>query len=79
MSRFIKHTDMTAAQLADCSRQASAILRLCDCAAWAIQNESGDTETLADAIGQAQKLAIELLEPVQDALEVHEGLKGGET
>ncbi|MEQ1956704.1 hypothetical protein [Mesorhizobium sp. CN2-181] len=68
---------MTARQLADCSRQAIAILELFDSAAWQIQNESGCADNFADAISQGQKLAVELLEPLVAALEVHEGMKEG--
>ncbi|WP_442580745.1 hypothetical protein ACSBOB_01710 [Mesorhizobium sp. ASY16-5R] len=75
MTRLVPHTDMTAAQLADCSRQASAIMILCESAAWEMQN-GGVVERIADAICQGQKLAAELLEPVQDALERHERVTG---
>ncbi len=76
MSRFIPHTDMSADELTQCSYQTRAILSLCESAAWAIQN-GGAVDLLADSIGSGLRLAIELLEPVHDALERHEGLKGG--
>ena len=78
MSRLIPHTDMTAKQLLDCSYQAQAIIALCESAAWAIQN-GGEVSDLSDAIGSGLRLATELLAPVHDALEHHEGVKGGET
>lgn len=76
MSRFIPHGDMSADQLMQCSYQARAIISLCESAAWAIQN-GGDAEKLADSMGSALRLALEALDPVHDALESHEGLKGG--
>jgi hypothetical protein len=77
MSRLIPHTDMSAEQLMNCSYQALSICRLCEAAAWSIQN--GETpHDLADAIGSGMRLARELLAPVHDALASHEGLKGGD-
>lgn len=76
MRRLIPHTDMNAAQIVDCSYQALALVDLCENAAWTIQN-GGNAETLSDAIGAAMRLARELLEPVHDALERHEGIAGG--
>lgn len=76
MSRFVPQRDMSVADLMSCSAQAIAILHLCDNAAWAIQNGSGATDVLADSIGAAMRLAADLLEPVHEALESHEGLKG---
>lgn len=78
MSRLIPHRDMSTEDLLSCSYQAIAILHLCDSAAWAIQNGSGAPDLLAGSIGTAMRLAVDLLEPVHDALEIHEGLKGGE-
>ncbi|MBT1155710.1 hypothetical protein J1C56_08910 [Aminobacter anthyllidis] len=76
MTRFIPHGDMTADQIMRCSYEASAILRLCEAAAWAIQN--GETPVdLADAIGAGTRVARDLLGVLHDALESHEGLKGG--
>lgn len=77
MSRLIPHRDMSTEDLLSCSYQAIAILHLCDSAAWAIQNGSGAPD-LAGSICTAMRLAVDLLEPVHDALESHEGLKGGE-
>jgi hypothetical protein len=79
MSRLIPHNDMTAVQLADCCRQAWAIMRLCELAAWSLQQQDEPDPNIADSIGQAQKLAMSLIEPVQDALESHEGLRGDTT
>ena len=74
MSRFIPHSDMTADELLQCSYQAVAILRLCECASWAMQN-GGNVTDLADSSGSGLRLAIDLLGPVHDALEQHEGVK----
>lgn len=77
MSRFIPHRDMSSDQIMQCSYDASALLRLCEGAAWAMQN-GDDTTSLSDAIGAGMRVAQELLGVVHDALESHEGLKGGE-
>lgn len=77
MSRIIPHGDMTSDELIQCSYQARAILHLVDIAAWSIQNDSGAVDVLADSIGSATRLALELLDPVHDAIESHERLKGG--
>jgi hypothetical protein len=76
MSRLIPHTDMSTDELMQCSYQARAIVALCESAAWAIDN-GGAADVLSDAIGAGLRLTLELLEPVHDALESHEGLKGG--
>lgn len=76
MSRFIPHTDMSADEIMQCSYQARALVRLCESAAWNIQNGGGRPEILSDSIGAGLRLVMELLEPVHDALESHEGLKG---
>jgi hypothetical protein len=81
MSRLIDHRDMTAEQIVDCCIQATAIMYLCETAAWSIQN-GGDANayTLRETAGSikgALAAARELLGPVTDALESHEGLKGG--
>jgi hypothetical protein len=78
MSRFILHTDMNADEIVKCCIQARAIVRLCETAAWSIQN-SGEDEIpqIAENIQYALQLAAELIGPAQDALESHEGVKGG--
>lgn len=76
MSRFIPQADMTPDQLVQCSHQATAIIALCESAARSIQN-GGAADLLADSIGSALRLTFELMEPVHDALERHEGVKGG--
>jgi hypothetical protein len=76
MSRFIPQTDMIADEIIQCSYQARALVNLCESAAWNIQNGGGRPEDLSDSIGSALRLVMELLEPVHDALETHEGLKG---
>ena len=77
MSRFIPQSDMTRDQLVQCSYDVMAILHLCDHAAWSICNGSGHIETIADSVGTATRLALDLMAVVHDALEAHEGLKGG--
>jgi hypothetical protein len=73
MSRFIPQSDMTADEIVQCSYDVMAILHLCDQAAWSICNGSGHIETVADSIGCATRLALDLMAPVHDALEAHEG------
>lgn len=77
MNRFIPHRDMSADDLMATSYQAAAIIRLCESAAWAIQN-GGDAENLADAIGAGLRAAYDMVGVMHDALESHEGLKGGD-
>lgn len=77
MTRFIPHVDMTADQIMQCSYEASAIIRLCENAAWTIQN-GGNATDLSDAIGAGLRAAQELIGVIHEALESHEGLKGGE-
>lgn len=72
MGRFINHRDMTDDEISSCSREALAIIDLCEAAAWTIQN-GGDAMELSDCIGSGLKTAKALLEPVQEALESHEG------
>jgi hypothetical protein len=81
MSRFIPQRDMSASDILSCVMQARAIIGLCERAAWAdIQNSASavSLSQVADDIQSALQLANDLLDPVQDALESHEGLKGGE-
>ena len=75
MSRLIPHTDMIADQIVACSYNIMSLLHLIDHAAWSIQNNSGPVDVLADSIGSASRLALELMAPVHDALELHE--RGG--
>ncbi len=77
MSRFVPQEDMTGDQVMQCSYEAAAIIRLCESAAWAIQN-GGDASDLSDAIGAGLRTAHELVSVMHDALSRHEGLKGGE-
>lgn len=76
MSRFIPHRDMTADQIMATSYQAAAIIRLCESAAWAIQN-GDDSTSLSDAIGAGLRAAQEMIGVMHDALASHENLKGG--
>lgn len=70
MSRLIPQQQMTAGQLRRCCAEARAVLNLCHVASWAIQNsdKSEEVRRLADDIGQATRLAFELLDPVLDLL-----------
>ncbi|WP_406873312.1 hypothetical protein WHT83_06340 [Aminobacter sp. P9b] len=68
---------MTADQIIQCSYEASAMLCLCEAAAWAIQNGENSPEELAGAIVAGMQLARDLVGVMHDALESHEGLKGG--
>jgi hypothetical protein len=68
---------MTADQIIQCSYEAMAIIALCENTAWDL-SERGENAELAEGISKALKLAMELLGPVHDALEVHEGLSGAE-
>ena len=76
MSRFVPQADMSADEIIDCSYQALAICRLCETAAWSIQNGETPIE-LSDAIVTGMRLARDLIAVMHDALESHEGLKGG--
>ena len=78
MSRFIDHRDMAADDLFNCAKDAKAILYICSQAAWDIQNceKEQRINELADAIEQLTSLANEMLDPVYDALQSHEGVKG---
>lgn len=78
MSRMIPHADMSAEQIVACSYNIISILHLIDHAAWSIQNNTGPVDVLADSIGSAARLALELMEPVHDALESREGLKSAD-
>jgi hypothetical protein len=77
MSRFVPQGDMSAEDIMDCSYQALAICRLCEAAAWSIQNGEDATD-LSDAIASGMRLARDLIAVMHDALETHEGLKNGE-
>lgn len=77
MSRFIPHTDMSTDQIEATSYQAAAIIRLCESAAWAIQN-GGNAVDLSDAIGAGLRAAYDMIGVMHDALASHEAFKGGE-
>lgn len=71
MSIFISHRDMSANDLMKCSYQAQAIIRLCSLVA-------NDPAGTGSDIGDALVVALEMVGVMHDALETHEGLKGGE-
>jgi hypothetical protein len=79
MSRWIDQADMTADEIVRCVIQARAIIGLCERASWSdLQNGSNEgLQRIAEDIQFALQLAGDMLGPVQDALEAHEGLKGG--
>lgn len=72
MSRIVPHGDMTAAEIIQCSYDAMALIRLCENTAWDLTNRGHNAEH-TNAISDALKLALELMGPVHDALEAHEG------
>ncbi|MBA8910167.1 hypothetical protein [Aminobacter ciceronei] len=76
MSRFIPHTDMSANDLMQCSYQAQAIISLCIRVGDDLSPINPETAAGAD-ISQALVVALELVGVMHDALESHEGLKGG--
>jgi len=78
MSRFVPQRDMSADEITKCLIQARAVIQLCEAAAWSIQNSrEAEIPLIAENVQFAMQLAADLLVPVQDALESHEGLKGG--
>lgn len=79
MSRFVPQRDMSADDIVKCAIQARAIIQLCEAAAWSIQNSREDEiPQIAENAQFALQLAADLLEPVQGALESHEGLAAKE-
>lgn len=76
MSRFVPQGVMTAEDLMDCSYQAQAIISLCR---FVGDNLPTDERAmpLGSHIDQALAVALELVGIMHDALESHEGLKGG--
>ncbi|MEP9370487.1 hypothetical protein [Mesorhizobium sp. KR1-2] len=77
MSRFVPQRDMSSDEIISCAYEASAITRLCEAAAWSIQNGEPPTD-LADAIGAGMRLARDLIDVMHDALVSHEGLASKE-
>jgi hypothetical protein len=81
MSRFVPQRDMSTDEIVKCVIQAKAIIGLCERSAWSdLQNGlNGDDFALISQVSEdiqfALQLAGDLLVPVQDALESHEGLK----
>lgn len=75
MSRFIPHSEMTAAELINCSYEAMAIIAVCRAAADGIGSNLGEATNIASSIDTALGIVTELLGPVHDALELHEGVK----
>lgn len=77
MSRWIDQAEMTADEIMKCCIQARAVIALCERSAWSnLQN--GDKipdPQVPEDIQFALQLAHDLLGPVQDALETHEGVE----
>jgi hypothetical protein len=80
MSRWIDQAEMTADEIVKCVVQARAIIALCERASWSdLQNGANGIaeQQVAEDMQFALQLAGDLLGPVQDALESHEGVKTG--
>lgn len=77
MSRFIPHGDMTAEQILDNSYDLLAVLLVGEAAAKHLHDNH--EPALADSLSRLFALAVELHGPLHDALESHEGAKGGAT
>jgi hypothetical protein len=79
MTRMIRQADMPYLDLFRCATDVFALLDLCREAAESIESNSDEAAVnrLADNIKQVTRLASELLEPVLEALETHEGMKRG--
>lgn len=73
MSRIVPHGDMSADEIIQCSYDAMAIIELCRAAADNESEADGKERRVIGAIGTVLRLAGELLGPVHDALESHEG------
>lgn len=75
MSRFVHQRDMSAEEIVKCIVQARAVIGLCERVAWSdFQNGSDKVDQqLAEDMQFALQLAGDLLGPVQDAIESHEG------
>ena len=79
MSRLVPQRDMSADAIVKRAIQARAVIQLCEAASWSIQNSSNEEiPQIAENVQFALQLAADLLVPVQDALESHEGLASGE-
>ncbi|WP_395449405.1 hypothetical protein ACHMW7_05905 [Aminobacter sp. UC22_36] len=76
MTRLIPQSDMSADDLMKCSYQAQSILSLCIRVADDASLGKAAPAPSAD-ISQALTVALELVGAMHDALESHEGLKGG--
>jgi len=74
MTRLVDHRDMTRQEILECSYEALAIVSTCAMALDGINEENVD-KTAGD-IALALRSALELLGPVHDALESHEGMAG---
>jgi len=79
MSRFIPQADMSADQVIDLCITARAIVSICERSAWAdLQNgNEAVIPQAAEDIQYALGMVAEMLVPIQEALESHEGVKGG--
>lgn len=75
MSRLIPQADMSADQIIDGSYDIMAIFAVAEVAARHLEEQP--SARLASSLARLMKLADELYSPLHDALERHEGLKGG--
>lgn len=62
-------------QIIESSYQVTALLTLCECAAWSMRNNMADIALVSDSVHTALLMAKELHASVHDFLEVSEGLK----
>ena len=74
-SRIIPQTDMSAAQIMQTSYELLAILHVAEVAAMHLHDQH--SPIVADSLARVLSLAVDLHAPLHDALESHEGLKGG--
>jgi hypothetical protein len=77
MSRLIHHRDMNAAEIVGCAYDALALIELAEHASFNLQPSS--PQALFSSITNVLSLAGEMLGPVIDALESHEGVKSDAT
>lgn len=77
MSRLINHRDMSAAEICGCAYDALALIELAEHASYNVGPSS--PQVLFSSITNALSLAGEMLGPVIDALESHEGVKSDTT
>lgn len=75
MSRLIPQSDMTSDQITDTSYDVIALLVVAKAAADRLHDDH--SARLASSLASVLELALELQGVVHDAIETHEGVKGG--